>query len=128
MYPSSIYFGLKVVPTWVLWGQSIYCLGTWTLRGRIQFRLWGFRVQGLEDLGLIVSGFWGFVAWGVGAVQGFGHRAEHHLVIHGLKGSLGLKNKKHKPQALNSEPLKGTHIDPFRGAPKGNLPSEAIFL
>ena len=32
MYPSSRYFGLEVVPIWVLWGQSIYNLGTWTLR------------------------------------------------------------------------------------------------
>ena len=32
MYPNSIYFGLKVVPIQVLWGQSIYYLGTWTLR------------------------------------------------------------------------------------------------
>ena len=32
MYPNSIYFGLKVVPISVLWGQSIYYLGTWTLR------------------------------------------------------------------------------------------------
>ena len=23
MYPNSIYFGLQVVPIWVLWGQSI---------------------------------------------------------------------------------------------------------
>ena len=32
MYPNSIYFGLKVVPIKVLEGQSIYYLGTWTLR------------------------------------------------------------------------------------------------
>ena len=31
-YPNSIYFGLKVVPIWVHWGQCIYYLGTWTLR------------------------------------------------------------------------------------------------
>ena len=32
MYPNSIYFGLKLVSIWVLWGQSIYYVGTWTLR------------------------------------------------------------------------------------------------
>ena len=32
MYPCSIYIGLRVVPKEVVWGQSIYCLGTWTLR------------------------------------------------------------------------------------------------
>ena len=32
MYSYSIYIGLKVVPIQVLWGQSIYYLGTWTLR------------------------------------------------------------------------------------------------
>ena len=32
MYPNSIYFGLKVVPIEVLWGQSILYLSTWTLR------------------------------------------------------------------------------------------------
>ena len=31
MYPISIDFGLKVVPKKVLWAQSIYYLGTWTL-------------------------------------------------------------------------------------------------
>ena len=36
MYPSSIYFGLKikVSPVWVHWAQRIYYLGTWTLRVR----------------------------------------------------------------------------------------------
>ena len=34
MYPNSGYFDRKVVPIWVLWGQSIYYLGTWTLRDR----------------------------------------------------------------------------------------------
>ena len=33
-YPNSLYFGLKVVPTQVVWGHSIYYLGTWTLRVR----------------------------------------------------------------------------------------------
>ena len=37
MYPNKRYIGLKVVPIWVLWGQSIYCLGTWTL-GAVQPR------------------------------------------------------------------------------------------
>ena len=32
MYPDSIYVALKVIPIWVLWAQSIYYLGTWTLR------------------------------------------------------------------------------------------------
>ena len=32
MYPHSIYMGLKVLPIWVHWAQSIYYLGTWTLR------------------------------------------------------------------------------------------------
>ena len=32
MYPNSIYMGLKVLPIWVHWAQSIYYLGTWTLR------------------------------------------------------------------------------------------------
>ena len=32
MYPKSRYFGLKVVPLWVLPGRSTYKLGTWTLR------------------------------------------------------------------------------------------------
>ena len=32
MCPNSIHVGLKVVPIWVLWGQSIYYLGTWALR------------------------------------------------------------------------------------------------
>ena len=31
---KQIYFVLKVVPIWVLWGLSIYYLGTWTLRVR----------------------------------------------------------------------------------------------
>ena len=35
MYPNSSYFGLKVVPTKALWSQSIYYLGTWTLRGTL---------------------------------------------------------------------------------------------
>ena len=35
MYPKSIYFGLNVVPIQVLWGQSIYYLGTWTVRVRV---------------------------------------------------------------------------------------------
>ena len=34
MYPNSRYFGLKVVPIWVLWGQRLYYLGTWSLRER----------------------------------------------------------------------------------------------
>ena len=29
---NSIYFGRKRLPIWVLWVQSIYYLGTWTLR------------------------------------------------------------------------------------------------
>ena len=32
MYLNSIYFGRQAVPIWVLWGQSISYLGTWTLR------------------------------------------------------------------------------------------------
>ena len=32
MYPNSIYFGLKVVPIEVLWGQCIYDMSTWTPR------------------------------------------------------------------------------------------------
>ena len=32
MYPNGIYFGLEVVPFQVLCSQSIYYLGTWTLR------------------------------------------------------------------------------------------------
>ena len=32
MYPNSIYFSLKVAPLSVIWGQSIYYLGTWTFR------------------------------------------------------------------------------------------------
>ena len=28
---NGMYFGLKVVTMQVLWGQSVYCLGTWTL-------------------------------------------------------------------------------------------------
>ena len=32
MYPNSIDFGLKVVPISVLWGLSIYYLGTWTFK------------------------------------------------------------------------------------------------
>ena len=35
MYPNSIYFDLKVVPIKVLWGQSIYYVGTWTIRDRL---------------------------------------------------------------------------------------------
>ena len=34
MYTNSIYFGLKVVPILVLWGQRRYYLGTWSLRAR----------------------------------------------------------------------------------------------
>ena len=34
MCPNSIYVGLKVVPIWVLWGQCIYYMSTWTLRER----------------------------------------------------------------------------------------------
>ena len=33
---SSIYSGLTVVSIWVLWGRSIYCLGTWTLKPQTQ--------------------------------------------------------------------------------------------
>ena len=29
---KQLYFGLNVVPIWVLWGPSTYYLGTWTLR------------------------------------------------------------------------------------------------
>ena len=36
MYPNSIYFGLKVVPIREIWSQSIYFLGTWTLRVRLR--------------------------------------------------------------------------------------------
>ena len=36
MYPNSRYLGLKVVAILVLWGQSIYYLGTWTLRGSVR--------------------------------------------------------------------------------------------
>ena len=36
MYPNSIYLSLKVVSILVLWGQSIYCLGTWILWERVQ--------------------------------------------------------------------------------------------
>ena len=32
MYPNGRYFGLEVVLIEVLWSQSIYYLGTWTLR------------------------------------------------------------------------------------------------
>ena len=32
MYLNSIYIGLKVLPIWIHWAQSIYYLGTWTLR------------------------------------------------------------------------------------------------
>ena len=33
MCPNSIiYNGLEVIPVWVVWGQSIYYLGTWTLQ------------------------------------------------------------------------------------------------
>ena len=46
MYPNSIHFGLKVVPIWVLRGQSIYYLGTWTLRV-------GVLVMGLGALGVL---------------------------------------------------------------------------
>ena len=39
---EQIYFGLKVVPIWVLWGPSIYYLGTWTLRaGLVYMKLHG---------------------------------------------------------------------------------------
>ena len=34
MCPNSRYLGLKVVPILVVWGQSIYYLGTWILWGR----------------------------------------------------------------------------------------------
>ena len=30
-YPNGIYFGLKVTLYWILWAQSMCCLGTWTL-------------------------------------------------------------------------------------------------
>ena len=33
MYPNSIYLSLKVVSILLLWGQSIYYLGTWILWG-----------------------------------------------------------------------------------------------
>ena len=33
-----MYFGLKVVPIYVLWGESICYLGTWTLR--VTYRLY----------------------------------------------------------------------------------------
>ena len=55
MYLNSIYFGLKVVLIWALWGQSIYCLDTWTLRDkgystgslRVRLTVWGlgFRLR-----------------------------------------------------------------------------------
>ena len=48
MYPNSIYFGLKAVPIAVLWGQSIYYLGAWTLRVPLA-------------LCFLVCGFWGWV-------------------------------------------------------------------
>ena len=35
MYPNSIYFALEVLPIWALWAQSIYYLGTWTLRATL---------------------------------------------------------------------------------------------
>ena len=31
MYPNSIYLSLKVVSILLLWGQTIYYLGTWIL-------------------------------------------------------------------------------------------------
>ena len=36
MCPNSIYVGLKVVPIREIWSQSIYFLGTWTLRVRLR--------------------------------------------------------------------------------------------
>ena len=48
MNPNSIYFGLKVVSIWVLWGQSIFYLGL------------GFRVS------------WTFKDWGLGRMRDFG--------------------------------------------------------
>ena len=57
MYLNSIYIGLKVLPMWIHWAQSIYYLGTWTLRdvqdcsisitssGAYEFE---FRVSGVE--------------------------------------------------------------------------------
>ena len=35
MCPDTRHFGLKVVPVWILWGHSVYYLGTWTLRVRL---------------------------------------------------------------------------------------------
>ena len=43
MYPNSIYLSLKVVSILVLWGQSIYYLGTWIL--------WALRQAYMNDKG-----------------------------------------------------------------------------
>ena len=50
MYPNSLYFGPKVVPIKVLWGQKICYLGTWTFRERAANVL-GFRDSRARGLG-----------------------------------------------------------------------------
>ena len=50
MYPNSRYFGLKVVPIWVLWGQTkvstIWVPGPLGYRQGLGFRAVGFKALG----------------------------------------------------------------------------------
>ena len=63
MCPNSIYFGLKVVPKKVLWGQRLYYLGTWVFRlsdsahlsAAFAVRSFGFKGLGSTESGLDLS-------------------------------------------------------------------------
>ena len=55
MYSYINYFGLKVPPIWVLWGPSIWCMGTWT--DIMSCRILLFYIGAL----IIRIRFWGFL-------------------------------------------------------------------
>ena len=104
---TNIHFGLKVVPIWVLRGQSIYCSGTWTLRESIPRNSAQF-MNSVAHQGTLLPVLFVFCAFfGVVPVLKPGSRNKGTLISKGL-----LENQVKEPILTGCRPEEPRQIAP----------------